>query len=116
MNEKIKIMKNIIIFTFVLFTLLSCKKEDNIRVIIYNYGRSPIGTTYDIPVKFIINDNEEALFHLYSYDQNLAEGIYQYNDKNIDDCTMWGPYNCTDKTFFKNFGIVDKSDAKSGYN
>jgi len=95
-------MRRIIYFTFVLFTLLSCKKEDNIRVIIYNYGRSEIGTTFDIPVKFIIDDKTEAIFRLYSYDQNLAEGIYQYNDKDIHDCRMWGPYNCTDKTFFKN--------------
>jgi len=95
-------MKKIIYFIFIVFTFLSCEDKDIEKVIIYDYGRSEIGTTFDIPIKFIIDDKTEAIFRLYSYDQNLEAGLYQYNDKNVDDCRMWGPFNCKNKTFFKN--------------
>jgi len=112
-------MKKFIIFIFVLFTLFSCKKEpkgDFESVTLYNYGRSKIGTTYDIPLKFIVNSTkEEVLFRLYSLDPNLAEGIYNYTDKDINDCRIWGPYNCTDKTFFKNRCKWGSSYIVDGY-
>ena len=99
-------MKKILFYILTFFTFLSCEKKpkgDFQSVILYNYGRSEIGTTYDVPLKFIVNSTkEEVLFHLYSFDPNLEAGIYTYNDRDRFDCRMWGPYNCTNMTFYQN--------------
>ena len=109
-------MRKILYFTFIIFTFLSCKEDETIeKVIIYDYGRSEIGTTFDIPIKFIIDEKTEAIFRLYSYDQNLEAGIYQYNDKDVKDCRMWGPFNCKDKTFFKDRCKWGSSYVTGGY-
>jgi len=86
--------------------LFSCKpqrfNEIFDSVIIYDYGRSPIGTTYDVPVKFFFNNKEIATFHLYSFYSDLESGVYNYNDvKRSTNGIAFEKFGCSNKTFFK---------------
>lgn len=104
-----KKLKSISIF-FLILSLFSCKENekekefDSIfdKVIVYDYGRSIIGITYDIPLKFFFGGNEIASFRLYSMDKNLANGVYKYSDVKVIDYIPFNNYgSCSDKTFFK---------------
>ncbi|MDR1544166.1 MAG: hypothetical protein LBS50_07160 [Prevotellaceae bacterium] len=89
----------------IVLSLFSCKEDIDItfdKAIIYNYGHSEIGITYDIPVKFFVKNKEIAYFRLYSMDENLANGIYNYSDVDVVNYIPFGyRANCSDKTFFK---------------
>ena len=67
----------------------------------YDYGRSPIGLTFDVPVKFLFNNKEMAMFHLYSCSPDLEDGVYSYNEKLVNTALSFYQYGCSDKTFFK---------------
>jgi len=73
------------------------------NVVIYDYGHSQLGVTYDVPVKFFFNNEEMATFHLYSFYADLESGIYNCSDVMAQ--AMQIPFGETfkgvNKTFFK---------------
>jgi len=71
-------------------------------VVIYNYGYSQLGLTYDVPVKFFFKNKEIAIFHLYSFCDNLESGTYTYLGKPaVSKGVPFFDYGCSNKTFFK---------------
>jgi len=87
--------------------LYSCKEqkfeEEFDSVVIYDYGNSQLGVTYDVPVKFFFNGKEIATFHLYSFSPNLESGIYICSDETAAAYQVaFSPeFKGVNKTFFK---------------
>jgi len=71
------------------------------EVIIYNYGYSQVGLTYNVPVKFFFNNKEIATFHLYSFSPDLESGVYNYYDKFVVVEQPFVEFKGVNKTFFK---------------
>ncbi|MDR0829632.1 MAG: hypothetical protein LBN95_05935 [Prevotellaceae bacterium] len=95
-------MKKIIFYITFLLICISCKNNDNSEITLYYYGRSPIGTTFEVPVRFYENGKEKAFFVFYSSDQNLESGVYEYNDTVYPPSFYWGIGFCyANKTFYK---------------
>jgi len=99
---KTKFYLIILIFT----SLYSCKLQfDEMfdSVVIYNYGHSDVGVTYNVPVKFFFKKKEIATFHLYSFYSDLESGVYNYSDITVPAFQMvFAPqFKGENKTFFK---------------
>jgi len=111
-------MKRLIFFSVITlsFILNSCNKETiEDRVILYYYGYSGMGYTYEVPVRFYVGDTV-VFFILYSTDKNLKEGIYKYNEKIVVDADIWNDdIAYTDLTFFKNKCTWGSSNITDGY-
>jgi len=88
----------------ILACFYSCKPQfDEMfdEVIIYNYGYSQVGLTYNVPVKFFFNNKEIATFHLYSFSPDLESGVYNYYDKFVVVEQPFVEFKGVNKTFFK---------------
>ena len=71
------------------------------KAVIYEYGYSYMGLTYEIPVKFYFNNKEIASFYLFSFDKYLESGVYNYTDVVVGTWHAF-PESCySNKTFFK---------------
>ena len=85
--------------------LYSCKSqifdETFGSVIIYYYGHSGAGVTYDVPVKFFFNKKEIATFHLYSRSLDLESGVYNYSNELVGTQLSFIEVIGENKTFFK---------------
>ncbi|MDR0830224.1 MAG: hypothetical protein LBN95_08980 [Prevotellaceae bacterium] len=97
-------MKKYVFIFFLSIYCFSCKQEINNefdKVILYYYGRSPIGTTFEVPVQFYNSGKEIASFTLYSYNADLENGIYKYNDTTYAGINWVRNSYYVDKTFYK---------------
>jgi hypothetical protein len=97
-------MKKILFLLFISLCVFSCKQEINNEfdnVVLCYYGRSPIGTTFEVPVRFYNNGKEIATFTLYSYNDDLENGIYKYNDTTYAGVNWVRNSYYVDKTFYK---------------
>ena len=97
-------MKKLILLILII-CCVSCERKvfyDTFdKVVIYDYGRSPIGLTFDVPVKFFFNKKEIATFHLYSIFPDLENGVYKYNETAVNSIVFTETSTTSDKTFFK---------------
>jgi len=85
--------------------LFSCggpgPKGDFDNVTLYYYGRSNIGITYEVPLRFYSNGKEVAFFVLYSLSPDLENGVYNFNDSIYPSCQSFPDFAFVNKTFYK---------------
>jgi len=94
------------IFVFLIVLFVSCCREREFdgtfdKVIIYEYGYSYMGLTYEIPVKFYADNKEIASFYLFSFDKYLESGVYNYTDSIVGTWHSFPDSRYSNKTFFK---------------
>jgi len=101
-----KHLKKINIIVLISIILISCTHKETFnytfdKVVIYDYGRSFIGLTYEIPIKFYFKDKEISSFYLFSFDKYLESGVYNYTDSIVGTHHAFPKSRYSNKTFFK---------------
>jgi len=97
-------MKKVFYFLFATLFLVSCREpepKEDYNVILYYYGRSNLGMTYEVPIRFHSDGKEIAFFVLYSLSPDLENGVYNYNDSIYPSCQSFPDFAFIDKTFYK---------------